>query len=78
MTFDQETDFKKAAISIWSSKDPTAEAELTWQTFALLVSHCSVAATEVLETCTYSLYNCQKKKKNYKKQLFSLSDSIGQ
>lgn len=36
MTFDQETDFKKAAISIWSLKDPTSEAELTWLTFALL------------------------------------------
>lgn len=37
---------------------PTAESGLTWLTFALLPSHCFVAATERLETCTCFLCNC--------------------
>lgn len=37
---------------------PTAEPRLTWLPFALLPSHCFVAATERLETCTDFLCSC--------------------
>lgn len=40
------------------------QPRLTWLTFPLLASHCSMTATKGLETCTYFLCNCPRKKKN--------------
>lgn len=66
---------------------PTAESRLTWLPFALLPSHCFMAATARLETCTCFLCNrvCvsppkKEKPPNQKtktKLVLSLSGSMG-